>query len=175
MKKILYIVLGVLAVLAMAFFGLLFYTKSHSPTATAETSENGLNIKVEYCQPSKKGREVFGKLVPFDKVWRTGANKSATITFGQDTKIGDKQLKKGTYSLFTIPTAGKWTIIINSIVGDWGAFSYKQDKDVLRVEVESKSAEAVTEMFTITFEKADKTTNMVLAWGKTRTTVPMNQ
>ncbi len=178
MKRFIYITLAVVIVLGIAFVGLYFYTTSKSPFAVAQNGDNKLSVKVEYCQPSKKGREIFGKLVPYEKVWRTGANTSTTITFAQNTKIAGKEIKKGAYSLFTIPTPEKWTIIFNGVVGDWGAFSYKSEKDVLRVEVPASQVEKAREMFEIRFEKAENNDNaninMILAWDKTEVKVMMN-
>ena len=175
MKKIIYIILGVLGVIMIALFGLLTYTKSHSPFSKVASEENGISITVEYCQPKKKGREIFGKLVPYDQVWRTGANSSTTITFAQDTKIADKAIPKGSYSLFTIPKKEAWTIIINKTVGDWGAFSYKKENDLLRVEVPASSVAEVVELFTIKFAKTENGANMLLTWDKTQVSVPFSK
>ncbi len=173
MKKIIYIVLGILVFVAVALFGLLQYTKSFSPFVEAKFNEGNLDIKVAYCQPKKKGREIFGKLVPYSQVWRTGANASTTITFAQDTQVGNKKVPKGEYSLFTIPEKDKWTIIINKTVGDWGAFSYKEANDLMRVEVPATTTNTVVEMFTISFQKAGKGVDMWLKWDKTAVAVNM--
>ncbi len=176
MKRFAYIVLGTILTLGIVMTGLYFYTTSKSPFGTAVIStENGINVKVEYCQPSKNGREIFGKLVPYNKVWRTGANTSTTIIFEQDTKLAGKDLKKGTYSLFTIPTAEKWTIIINKTIGDWGAFSYKQENDILRVHVPVTTTETVRERFNINLESVENGVNMVFAWDKTVVKLPLTK
>jgi Protein of unknown function (DUF2911) len=114
-------------------------------------------------------------LVPYNKVWRTGANTSTTIIFEQDTKLAGKDLKKGTYSLFTIPTAEKWTIIINKTIGDWGAFSYKQENDILRVHVPVTTTETVRERFNINLESVENGVNMVFAWDKTVVKLPLTK
>ncbi|RZL30173.1 MAG: DUF2911 domain-containing protein, partial [Pedobacter sp.] len=92
-------------------------------------------IKVVYSRPAKKGREVFGVLEQFDKVWRLGANENTEITFYKAVTIGTKKIKAGTYSLFAIPSKDKWTIIVNKQINKWGAFSYDQSKDVVRTDV----------------------------------------
>jgi hypothetical protein len=102
---------------------------AQSPRVTAE----GTNVSVAYGQPSKKGRLLFGKedtqsLEKYDKVWRTGANKSTEITFKKDGKFGGKDVKAGTYSLFTIPGEKQWTVILNSVVGQPGASEYEKNK-----------------------------------------------
>jgi hypothetical protein len=149
--------------------------KPASPPATATTSFEGVTVTVNYAQPSKKGREIFGKLVPYGEVWRTGANAATTITLSGDAKIGGKDLKAGTYSLFSIPTKDKWTIIVNSDFKQWGAYEYKKDKDVLRVEVPSAASKEAVESFTIAFEKADKGATMTLAWDMTKVSVPLSK
>jgi len=170
-----FIITAVALGLAILVLGLFSYTQMASPFATTQFNENGLNVKVEYCQPKKKGRDIFGKLVPFDAVWRTGANWATRITLEQDTKIGEKEVKKGVYSLFTIPTAGKWTIIINGAKKEWGAFSYAKEQDVIRTEVESKTTDKSVESFTIKIEKSDKGANMLLVWDKTEVSVPISK
>lgn len=172
MKRIIYIVLSTILILGLLMTGLYFYTTSKSPFAVAQITEKNLAIRVEYCQPLKKNREIFGKLVPYNKVWRTGANTSTTITFAQDTKIAGKDIKKGIYSLFTIPNPDQWTIIINGKVGDWGAFSYKQEKDILRIDVPANKSKQITEKFNISFSKDEKNVNMSLHWDNVEVKVP---
>jgi hypothetical protein len=88
-----------------------------------------------------KGREIFGNLVPYGKVWRTGANEASVIEFNKDVKLNGKLVKAGKYSLFTIPGEDKWIIILNSIWDQWGAYNYDESKDVARFEVEPKEVE----------------------------------
>src|SRR5271167_2889262 len=104
-----------------------------SPKATAE----GKNVKVTYGQPSKRARVIFGGLVPYGEVWRTGANEATEITFSKNVIIDKKEIKAGTYTLFTIPNKDKWTIILNSQLKQWGAFGYEKIKadDVLHTDV----------------------------------------
>lgn len=149
--------------------------KPASPPATATTTFDGITVTVNYAQPSKKGREIFGKLVPYGEVWRTGANAATTITFSGDAKIGGTAVKAGTYGLFTIPTKDKWTIILNTDSKQWGAYEYKKDKDVLRVDVPSGASKDAVEMFTIAFEKAEKGATMTLAWDMTKVSVPVSK
>ncbi|HOY18217.1 MAG TPA: DUF2911 domain-containing protein [Haliscomenobacter sp.] len=125
-------------------------------------------VRVLYSRPAKKEREVFGKLIPFGKVWRLGANEATEIKFYQDVTFGGKMVKAGTYALFAIPDQNEWTIILNSELDHWGAYSYKENLDVLRVVVPVKSTADVVENLAIAFEKADaKTTTMRIAWDKT--------
>ncbi len=174
MKKI-FLVVGVLAVLIVfALLGIRSYTKLFSPSSQLVFNENGVEGQVVYCRPFKKDREIFGTLVPYGEVWRTGANEATEITFAQNLSFGGKALKAGTYTLFTIPNPTEWTVILNSKLGQWGAFNYKSEFDVLRVEVPTEEADKVHEQFTITFEAADAAAlNMLLAWDKTRVRVPL--
>ncbi len=132
-------------------------------------------VRVTYSRPPKKGREIFGKLVPFDKVWRTGANESTEIKFYQDVTILGKTVKAGTYSLFTIPNASEWTIILNSDLDFWGAYSYNEARDILRVNVPVKKSEGVIEDFSIKLQKGkDNEAIMLLGWDTTIVEVPIS-
>lgn len=131
-------------------------------------------IKVYYSRPLKKGREIFGTKVPYGKVWRTGANEAVEFKAYQDISIDGKKLKAGTYSLFTIPGEKEWTIIINSDLDYWGAYSYNEKNDVLRVSVPAGSLSKVVEAFSIHLEdKGNKSAVMKLAWDKTVVEVPL--
>jgi hypothetical protein len=120
-----------------------------SPAATAEGSINGVDVKVDYHQPSAKGRKVMGELVPFGKVWRTGANDATTVELSEDVKIEGKTLAKGKYALFTIPNEGSWVIIFNKTQKQWGAYDYKEAEDALRVTVRPSKTEEFVESFVI--------------------------
>ena len=126
-------------------------------------------VKVVYGRPLKKGRAVFGGLVPYGKVWRTGANEASEIKFYSDTKVGDKIVKAGTYSLFTIPGEKEWTIIINSDIDVWGAYSYNPSADVARITVPATTGDKSLEAFSIAFSKG----NMHLGWDTARVAVPI--
>lgn len=130
-------------------------------------------IRITYSRPEMKSREVFGKLVPFGKVWRTGANEATEIKFYQDVELGGKKVKAGTYSLFTIPGEKEWTIILNSDLDYWGAYSYKEANDVVRITAPSTQTSNAVENFTIQFQnKGEKQGVMKLAWDKTIVEVP---
>jgi hypothetical protein len=142
-----------------------FACSRKSPEVKVEA--NGISVK--YGQPSKKGRVIFGDLVPFGKVWRTGANEATEISFSRDVIFGGQSIKSGTYTLFTIPEAEKWTIILNSVTGQWGAYKYNPEKDVLKIEVPVQTLENEVESFLIAID--DK--GLSLAWDKTRVSVPI--
>ncbi|WEK19281.1 MAG: DUF2911 domain-containing protein [Candidatus Pedobacter colombiensis] len=131
------------------------------------------SIKIIYSRPTKKGREIFGVLEQFDKVWRVGANESTEIKFYKRVNIGGKSVKAGSYSLFAIPNQDKWTLIINKQTDRWGAFTYDQNKDVVRVDVPVKTLDKPLESFSITFTAQPQGTNMVLAWDRTLVELPI--
>lgn len=158
MKKLLFLFLGLLVT------GNLF---AQSPKVSAESA----NASVTYGQPSKKGREIFGKLVPYGKVWRTGANEATEITIKKTVKIGSAIVKPGTYSLFTIPTEGEWTIILNSSLKQWGSYDYDKIKanDVANFKIASKSLDTVVEKLTIDINDQ----NLNISWDKTMVSIPL--
>jgi len=132
-------------------------------------------IRVTYSRPLKNGREVFGKLVPYGEVWRTGANEATEIKFFQDVDFGGKKVKAGSYSLFTIPGEKEWTVILNSDVDYWGAYKYNQKNDVVRVPATVGSLSEPLENFSIQFDKkGDKQGVLRLAWDTTVAEVPFS-
>ncbi len=141
--------------------------KSPMDAAIYKTSRNSPAIaKVIYSRPQLKGR-ALSSLAPNGKVWRTGANEASEITFFNDVTFGGKNIKAGTYTLFTIPGNDEWTIIINSDVNTWGAYSYNQSNDVARVSAKVTQGDKSLEAFSIAFNNG----YMHLGWGKTRVAV----
>lgn len=138
-----------------------------SPHETVE----GKNVKVTYGRPYKKGREVFGGLEKYGKVWRTGADEATEITFAGDGTFGGQPVKAGTYTLFTIPGQNEWTVILNSQLGQWGAYEYEKHKakDVLQVKVPVIKLSSPVEQLTIRFEGD----NMIIEWDTTQVAVPV--
>ncbi|MNL18950.1 hypothetical protein D3C87_1401230 [compost metagenome] len=144
------------------------------PLNAAKAKDGSLpSIKVVYSRPTRKGREIFGVLEQYDKVWRAGANESTEIKFYKRAVIGGKTIKPGTYSLFAIPNPGKWLLIINKQTDKWGAFSYNQAEDVVRVEVPVKLQDKPIEAFSITFTPQPDGANMVLGWDKCLVELPI--
>lgn len=177
LRKIL-ITLGIiLVVLVAAFLILRSYTKSFSPEDSASIDISGLNVAVNYNQPSKKGRLIFGEaekgaLCPYGKVWRTGANEATVISFSSDAIIADRPLAAGKYSLWTIPGAETWSLIFNSQTGQWGTM-YDETKNVLKVEVPSSPMTEVEELLTIDFNKQDSVAYLRLRWDQTEVQLPI--
>jgi hypothetical protein len=154
-------------------------TKSFSPEDEVVYTQGDLTLKVFYNRPSKKGRVIFGDLVPYDKVWRTGANEATTFETNKDLTIEGKKLKAGKYSLWTIPRPDRWTVIFNSEHGQWGINSKGEanrvtEKDVLTVDATAVEQDRVFEQFTISFEKSGEDIEMVLAWDKTLVSIPVS-
>lgn len=145
-----------------------------SPLAIVTARYKDTYLKIIYSQPHKRGREVFGKLIPYDKVWRTGANEATEITITKNISVNNQPLKAGTYSLFSIPGKEKWTVIINSDLGMWGNYNYNQKMDVLRFEAPVELLrETVYEPFTILLEQKTDTATISLLWDKTKITFPI--
>ena len=119
--------------------------------------------------------KIFGKLVPYGKVWRTGANEATEIKFYQDVDFGGKKVKAGSYSLFTIPGEKEWVVILNTDLDYWGAYKYNEKNDVVRVPASVISLTEPLENFSIQFEgKGDKQGVMRLAWDTTAAEVPFS-
>lgn len=178
MKKLLLPVVVILSLVA-AFFYYKSYTKSFSPAASAEFEGNGLGVKIDYSSPSKKGRFIFGReedgaVVPYDKVWRTGANEATLVTFEQDVLFAGKKVKAGTYSLWTVPGPGKWKVIINKETGQWGT-EYNDGMDLFRGEVNIRIQNRVAEKFRVYFEEKEKGADMIIAWDQTEVIVPIQR
>ena len=113
-----------------------FSCAQESPFTSAENTVDGVKIKIDYCSPKVKERIMWGGLEPYDKVWRTGANKATTIEVSENVKIGKNKLPKGKYALFTIPQKGDtWTVIINKTADQWGAYDYDEKQDLFRFDV----------------------------------------
>jgi len=144
-----------------------------SPTSTIKQRVGFTDIEIVYSRPSARGRTMIGKWEPFGEIWRTGANQATKVTFSTAVKFGGKELPAGTYALMTIPNKNEWTIIFNKASGDWGAYSYKAENDVLRVTAKPQALSPAVETFTIDINdiKTESAT-LNLLWEKTRVAVP---
>lgn len=163
-----------LALLSVATFSATAQLRLPQPSPAASVSQTvgTTDIAVKYSRPSVKGREVFGKLLPFDKVWRTGANSATQITTSSDIMVAGQKLMAGTYSIFSIPTAGDWTLIFNKDAGA-SEQNYAQEKDALRVTVKPSTV-AKVESFTIDFSDiTDSTANMNISWADKKIAAPV--
>jgi hypothetical protein len=135
-------------------------TNRRSKNGRLAATVDGVDVVIEYGRPQVRGREIWGALVPYGKVWRTGADEPTTISVGAPVEIEGESLPAGTYALFTIPGEERWTVIVNRQTRQWGAMSYDQAEDLLRVEVTPRPGEPVEEL---TFAAAED--GIVLRWA----------
>ena len=149
-------------------------TPAPSPTQTLRQDFGLSTVELSYSRPSIKGRKVFGDLVPFGKVWRTGANQATTITFGEEVMIGDKKVPAGKYGIVTIPEKDQWTVIITKQLDVTSPAAYKQDQDVVRVTAKPMTLPFSVETFTMTFDDVKANTMQLgMLWDKTMLSIPI--
>ena len=181
-KKIL-LAVGVLVVGILAALLIVRYqTKSFSPESSAAFQDGDLNITIFYNRPFKKGRVIFGGLVPYGKTWRTGANEATVFETNKDLLIGEKTLKAGKYSLWTVPNEQRWTVVFKSTIPNWGIDVMNNGEaardpghDVIVLDVPVMWTDKEFEQFTISVEKADDMLELVLAWDKTLVAIPLTR
>ncbi len=177
LKWFLIIVIGLGILLFVAFKIMESNTKKYSPEQEIEFSQNNLEIDIFYNRPYKKGRPIFGGLVPYNEVWRTGANEATTFTTNKDLMVKGQKLPAGEYTLWTIPNKHNWQVIFNSKNYSWGVSfggvaSREPEFDVCNVTVPVTENDEVVEQFTITVEDGSPIM-MKLAWDKTIISVPI--
>jgi hypothetical protein len=146
-----------------------------SPAASATCDlGGGKSVKTDYSSPRMKGRKIYGDLVPFGQVWRTGANEATTFVASADVVVGGKTVPAGSYTIFTVPTADKWTLIINKKTGEWG-IPYKYESDELvRVDMKASKLPAPVENFTIAYDKSAGGCTLRMDWETTRASVDIS-
>jgi len=150
-------------------------TPQPSPTQTIKQNFGLSNIELSYSRPGMKGRKIFGDLVPFGKVWRTGANNATTLTFADDVTIGGTKVKAGKYGLVTIPEKKSWTIIITKQLDVTSPAGYKQDQDVVRVEANTMNMGESMESFTMQFANIKPNScELHIMWDKTAVSLPIS-
>jgi len=155
-----------MALVTSSVFAQQVRTPRPSPSAKLTQTVGVTDITISYSRPGVKGRTIWGGLVPYDKVWRTGANEATTITFSDDVTVGGQKLTKGTYSLHTTPGQNSWKIHFNSVADQWGSYSYDATKDVVVVNA---TPQAAPHAEWLTFEVPEMTTDtakIVLRWEK---------
>ena len=147
-------------------------SKRPSPPAKAQCElAGGKTITVDYSSPRAKGRKIYGGLVPYDKVWRTGANEATTFVTNTDATVGGSGVPPGSYTLFTIPKEDKWTLIISKTTGEWGLNYSGTENDVARVDMSVSQLPTPVENFTIAFDKKGQGCTMRMDWETTRAAV----
>jgi len=132
-----------------------------------------LVARVIYSRPQKNGRVIFGDLVEYGKVWRLGANEATEIEFFKTVRINGKKVKKGRYTLYCLPYADKWTLIINKETDTWGSFKYDEKKDLMRVDLPVTKQNESLDAFVMVFDKTISGYNLNIAWDDVRVTLPI--
>ncbi len=172
-------IFGTLIVLAAVIIFITRYsTKAHSPEDTVTYTQEDLKMEVFYNRPYKKERIIFGKLVPYNEVWRTGANEATTFETNKDIMVDGSLLKAGKYTLWTIPMENSWKVIFNKNMYPWGIDldekAYRDPAfDALILEVSTKDLKKTLEQFTIDFKAENEFINLNLAWDATLVSVPI--
>jgi hypothetical protein len=156
---------------ATAAFAQMGGGKASPPASATCDLGGGKTVKTNYSSPRMRGRKIYGDLVPFGEVWRTGANEATTFVTSADVTVGGKSVPAGSYTLFTVPTADKWTLIINKKTGEWG-IPYKYESDELaRVDMKVSKLPSPVENFTISYDKSGSGCTMHIDWETTRASV----
>ena len=151
-------------------------SKRPSPPASAECKfSDGKTVKIDYSSPRAKGRKIFGGLVPYGEVWRTGADEATTFVASTNVNVGGTEVPAGSYTIFTIPGSDKWTLIINKKTGEWG-IPYKYESDELaRVPMSVSKTSGPVENFTIGFEQDGRKCSLHLEWENSRAKVEVSE
>jgi len=180
LKRSIIITIGIFFIAFVSLSILRFQTKKHSPEETITHIGKDTDFKVFYNRPYKKERKIFGDLVPYDQVWRTGANEATTLTINKDIKVDGTILSAGTYTIWTIPRKDSWKVIFNSGHYYWGIDFYNGKPthdpkyDVLTIEVPTIPVLNIVEQFSIYFEEANNFTIMYLSWEQTAIAIPIS-
>jgi hypothetical protein len=165
----------ILAILATPSLAQRDKSARKSPPAKAECAlGGGKTITVDYSSPRMKGRKIFGGLVPFGQVWRAGANEATRFVTTADIIVGGKDVPTGSYTIFTIPNADKWTLIISKKTGEWGIPYPGEAEDFARADMKVSKLSSPVEDFTISFVKAGAGFTMNLDWETTRASVDIS-
>ncbi len=179
-KLILKILGAIIAIALILLFVIHYNTKAHSPEDTVSYSGKNLEMEVFYNRPYKKDREIFGGLVPFNKVWRTGANEATTFVTNKDILVDGSLLRAGKYTLWTIPMDYSWKVMFNSKMYPWGINLDKEAYrdpvfDSLVLEAPVMKTNPPVEQFTIYFEQEGEFIDLILSWDKTLIKIPIKQ
>lgn len=172
MKKLLF------PLIAVACFTTAGFTQvrmpAPSPTQTIKQEFGIGSVEITYSRPAAKGRKVFGDLVPYNKLWRTGANAATRVVLTEPLEFAGKRIDTGTYVLYTIPGIDSWDIIFNKGLKNWGTDGYKESEDVARVRVEPSKTKSKTESFTMQFvDVKPESCELQISWEKTLVSIPI--
>ena len=181
LKRILiFLSIAAIALLLYSVFVENIFSPRLSPKDSATISLNDLELKVEYNRPSKRERDIFGALVPFNKVWRTGANEATTFSTNKDLKIKGMPLPKGKYTLWTVPMEDSWKVMFNSGQYQWGVNEkmepmWDPNYDIIELQVPTQKINGVVEKFTIAFDNTTGNLKLTMAWDDILVAVPIDQ
>jgi len=151
-------------------------SKRPSPPASTQCSfSDGRTISVDYSSPRMNGRKIFGGLVPYGEIWRTGANEATTFVTTSDLTVEGKDVPAGSYTIFTVPGQDKWTLIINKHTGEWGIPYHYESEELARVPMTISTTSAPVENFTISFGQGGSSCTLQLTWEKTQASVEFSQ
>src|ERR1700712_3608442 len=151
-----------------------YYPVNYTILRIQDKATEPLVARLVYSRPQRNGRNVFGELLEYNKVWRLGANEATEMELYKDVMIGSKIVPKGRYTLYAIPLEDKWTIIVNKENDIWGAFKYDSEKDVVRTDVPVQKQSEPQEAFTMFFEKATTGFVMIAAWDTALIAIPIS-
>ena len=175
MKKLFFaVMISVLSIVGFVAFKLLSETDTRlSPQAISNYRSDQLDLEISYSRPYKKGRKIFGGLLPYGEYWRTGADEATEIDFKRSVEFGGTFIEAGRYRLYTIPGKDSWKVVLNSELEQWGAFEPNYELDVVRIEVTPVELDSLVEQLTIDFESMDSGADLVIRWDKTQISVPI--
>lgn len=151
-----------------------YYPNAYPVLKIQDKATEPLLARVIFSRPQKNGRAIFGELLEYGKVWRLGANEATEIEFFQNVKIGNTKIKKGRYTMYCIPFAEKWTLIINKETDTWGSFKYDETKDVVRIDVPVQKQSDVLDAFVMAFDKIPTGAGLIIAWDNFKVVLPIN-
>jgi len=151
-----------------------YYPAGYPVLKIQDKATDPLVARIIYSRPQKNGRVIFGDLLEYGKVWRLGANEATEIEFYIPVKINGQKIKKGRYTVYCIPFADKWTIIVNKELDTWGSFKYDTKKDVVRIDVPVQKQTDIVDAFVMAFEKTAGGANLVIAWDDVKVNCPIN-
>ena len=174
-KRIAFLMCSVLALSTLAAAQMGGEKQRPSPAASAQCKfSDGKSIKVNYSSPRAKGRQIFGSLVPYGEVWRTGANEATTFVTDANLSIGGKDVPAGSYTIFTVPNKDKWSLVISKKTGEWG-IPYPEGNDLGRYDMSVSKTSGPVENFTISFHEMGNGCHMYLDWENTRATIEISE
>lgn len=150
-----------------------YYPDGYPVLKIQDKIKEPLVARIIYSRPQKGGRFIFGELLEYGKLWRLGANEATEIEFYRDVKINKTKVKKGRYTLYSIPFADKWTIILNKETDTWGSFKYDAKKDLVRIELPVQKQTGTIEEFVMAFEKSITGADLIIAWDDIKLNLPI--